>query len=44
MADYRKMWSDLGMDLENMTFCVKLYLMRLELYIVPENRPEGMDF
>ena len=35
MADYRKMWSDLGMDLEKHDLLCELYPIAFELYICP---------
>jgi len=45
MADYRKMWSDLGMDLEKHDLlCEVLPDAFGSIYMSQENRPEGMDF
>ncbi|KGP76198.1 3-hydroxyacyl-ACP dehydratase [Desulfosporosinus sp. Tol-M] len=45
MADYRKMWSDLGMDLEKHDLlCQALPEAFGAVYMSQENRPEGMDF
>ncbi|HHT63903.1 MAG TPA: 2-hydroxyacyl-CoA dehydratase [Clostridia bacterium] len=45
MADYRKMWSDLGMDLEKHDLlCEALPDAFGAIYMSQENRPEGMDF
>ncbi len=45
MADYRKMWTDLGMDLEKHDLlCEALPDAFGAIYLSQENRPEGMDF
>ncbi|NLY08882.1 MAG: 2-hydroxyacyl-CoA dehydratase [Tissierellia bacterium] len=45
MADYRKMWEDLGMDLENHdALCEVLPVAFGDVYLSQENRPEGMAF
>ncbi len=45
MADYRKMWSDLGMDVEKHDLlCQALPEAFGAIYLSQENRPEGMDF
>lgn len=45
MADYRKMWSDLDMDLEKHDLlCEALPEAFGAIYMAQENRPEGMDF
>ncbi len=45
MADYRKMWSDLEMDLEKHDLlCEALPEAFGAIYMSQENRPEGMEF
>ena len=45
MADYRKMWEDLGMDLENHdNLCAVLPTAFGDVFLSQENRPQGMDF
>ena len=45
MADYRKMWSDLDMDLEKHDLlCEALPEAFNAIYLSQENRPEEMDF
>ena len=45
MADYRKMWEDLGMDLETHDqLCAVLPQAFGDVYLSQENRPEGMDY
>lgn len=45
MADYRKMWTDLGMDLEKHDLlCTALPDAFGSVYLSQENRPEGMGF
>lgn len=45
MADYRKMWMDLGMDLEKHDLlCAALPEAFGEVFLSQENRPEGMDY
>ena len=45
MADYRKMWEDLGMDLETHDqLCEVLPVAFGDVYLSQENRPEGMAF
>ena len=45
MADYRKMWEDLGMDLETHDqLCEVLPVAFGDVYLSQENRPEGMGF
>ncbi len=45
MADYRKMWTDLGMDLEKHDLlCAALPGAFSEVFLSQENRPEGMDY
>jgi len=45
MTDYRQMWSDLGMDLENHdNLCAVLPVAFGDTYLSQENRPEGMAF
>ncbi|HNZ83552.1 MAG TPA: double-cubane-cluster-containing anaerobic reductase [Sedimentibacter sp.] len=45
MADYRKMWEDLGMDLElHDLLCDALPVAFGDVYMSMENRPESMDF
>lgn len=45
MTDYRQMWDDLGMDLENHdTLCAVLPQAFGDTYLSQENRPEGMAF
>ena len=45
MADYRKMWEDLGMDVKTHDLlCEALPGAFGDVYLAQENRPEGMDF
>lgn len=45
MGDYRKLWSDLNMDLEKHdVLCAVLPEMYGETYLTQENRPEGMNY
>ncbi|HWP97289.1 MAG TPA: double-cubane-cluster-containing anaerobic reductase [Syntrophomonadaceae bacterium] len=45
MADYRQMWTDLGMDLEKHDLlCEALPDAFGGVYLSQENRPQGMDF
>lgn len=45
MADYRQMWSDLGMDLEKHDIlCEVLPDAFGSVYLSQKNRPEGMDY
>ena len=45
MADYRKMWEDLGMDVTTHDMlCEALPGAVIEVYFSKENRPEGMDY
>ncbi|MCX5780937.1 MAG: double-cubane-cluster-containing anaerobic reductase [Firmicutes bacterium] len=45
MADYRQMWTDLGMDLEKHDLlCEVLPEAFGGVYLTQENRPQGMDF
>lgn len=45
MADYHKMWEELGMDLETHDqLCEVLPQAFGDVYLSQENRPEGMDF
>lgn len=45
MADYRKMWEDLGMDVETHDqLCAVLPQAFGDVFISQENRPEGMDY
>ncbi|NLM06380.1 MAG: 2-hydroxyacyl-CoA dehydratase [Tissierellia bacterium] len=45
MADYRKMWEDLGMDLETHdVLCEVLPQAFSDVYLSQKNRPEGMAF
>lgn len=45
MADYVKMWKELGMDLENHdNLCAVLPVAFGDVYLSQENRPEGMGF
>jgi len=45
MADYRQMWSDLGMDLDKHDLlCEALPDAFHGVYLSQENRPQGMDF
>lgn len=45
MADYRKMWADLGMDLaKHDLLCEALPEAFGGIYMSQENRPQGMDF
>lgn len=45
MADYRKMWENIGMDLETHDqLCAVLPQAFGDIYLSQENRPKGMDF
>jgi len=45
MADYRKMWEGLNMDLETHDqLCEVLPAMFADVYLTQENRPESMDY
>lgn len=45
MADYHKMWEDLGMDVETHDqLCEVLPQAFGDVYMSQENRPEGMDY
>ncbi len=45
MANYREMWEQLGMDLENHdNLCAVLPTAFGDVYLSQENRPESMDF
>ena len=45
MADYRKMWEDLGMDVEmHDQLCAVLPQAFGDVYLSQGNRPEGMDY
>ena len=45
MADYRKMWEDLGMDVENHdVLCSVLPGAIGDVFLSQENRPESMDY
>ncbi len=45
MTDYRQMWSDLGMDLENHdNLCAVLPMAYGDIYLSQKNRPENMGF
>lgn len=45
MADYTKMWEDLGMDLETHDLlCQALPEAFGSVYLTQENRPQGMDY
>ena len=45
MADYRKMWEELGMDLETHDqLCAVLPQAFGDVYLSQENRPESMDY
>jgi benzoyl-CoA reductase/2-hydroxyglutaryl-CoA dehydratase subunit BcrC/BadD/HgdB len=45
MGDYRKLWSDLGMDLEKHDkLCAVLPELYSSVYLSQENRPEGMNY
>lgn len=45
MADYRKMWEDLGMDVETHdVLCEVLPQAFGDIYLSQDNRPEGMDY
>ena len=45
MADYRKMWEELGMDVKTHDLlCAALPGAFGDVYLSQENRPEGMDF
>ena len=45
MADYRKMWEELGMDVEmHDQLCAVLPQAFGDVFLSQENRPEGMDY
>lgn len=45
MGDYRKLWSDLGMDLEKHDqLCAVLPGLFSDTYLNQENRPDGMNY
>ena len=45
MADYRKMWEDLGMDVETHDqLCAVLPQAFGDVYLSQDNRPESMDY
>lgn len=45
MTDYRKMWEDLGMDVEmHDQLCAVLPQAFGDVFLSQENRPEGMDY
>lgn len=45
MADYKKMWEDLGMDIEKHDMLCEVLPMAFgDVYLSQENRPEGMDY
>ena len=45
MADYRKMWEDLGMDVETHdALCEVLPQAFGDVYLSQENRPDSMDY
>jgi benzoyl-CoA reductase/2-hydroxyglutaryl-CoA dehydratase subunit BcrC/BadD/HgdB len=45
MGDYRKLWSDLGLDLEKHDkLCAVLPELYGSVYLSQENRPEGMNY
>lgn len=45
MTDYRQMWSDLGMDLENHdNLCAVLPMAYGDIHLSQKNRPENMGF
>lgn len=45
MGDYRKLWSDLGINLEKHDqLCAVLPEMYSSVYLSQENRPEGMNY
>ena len=45
MADYRKMWEDLGMDVDTHDqLCEVLPQAFGDVYLSQENRPESMDY
>ena len=45
MADYHKMWEELGMDVETHDqLCEVLPQAFGDVYLSQENRPEGMDY
>ena len=45
MADYRKMWEDLGMDVDQHdVLCEVLPQAFGDVYLSQENRPEKMDY
>ena len=45
MADYRKMWEDLGMDVETHDqLCAVLPQAFGDVFLSQENRPEGMEY
>ena len=45
MADYEKMWEDLGMDINNHdNLCQVLPTAVGDVFMTQENRPKAMDF
>ena len=45
MADYEKMWEDLGMDVKNHdNLCQVLPTAVGDVFMTQENRPKAMDF
>jgi len=45
MGDYRKLWTDLGLDLEKHDkLCAVLPELYSSVYLSQENRPEGMNY
>lgn len=45
MADYKKMWENLGMDVEKHDMLCEVLPMAFgDVYLSQENRPEGMDY
>lgn len=45
MADYKKMWEDLGMDVANHdNLCAALPVAFTDVYLMQKNRPKSMEF
>ena len=44
-VDYKQMWKDLGMDIENHdNLCAALPVAFTDVYLMQKNRPKGMEF
>ena len=45
MADYRKMWKDLNMDVDTHDILCEVLLVAFgDVFLSQENRPESMDY